>query len=45
MTTIRLDLHEHYITTCELDAGGGVLAERRRLRPELAPGSQCGHVS
>ena len=36
MTTVGLDLHKQYITACAVDADGGVLAEARRLRPELA---------
>lgn len=35
MTTVGLDLHKRYITACALDADGCVVAERRRLRPEL----------
>lgn len=35
MTTVGLDLHKHYITACALDANGRVIAERRRLRPDL----------
>src|SRR5581483_10641926 len=35
MTTVGLDLHKRYITGCALTEDGCVLAERRRLRPEL----------
>lgn len=36
MTTVGLDLHKHYITACALSEDGGVVAERRRIRPELS---------
>ena len=36
MTTVGLDLHKRYITACALDEDGGLLAECRRLRPDLA---------
>jgi transposase len=35
MTTVGLDLHKRYITACALDADGHIIAEHRRLRPEL----------
>jgi len=36
MIYVGLDLHKRYITACVLDALGLVLAEERRLLPELA---------
>src|SRR5262245_16423434 len=36
MTTVGLDLHKRYITACALDADGCIVAERRRIRPELS---------
>lgn len=35
MIWVGLDLHKRYITACALDDGGHVVAEHRRLPPEV----------
>jgi hypothetical protein len=40
MTYVGLDLHKRYITACALDASGTVVAEERKLMPELAGAHQ-----
>ena len=35
MTFVGLDLHKRYITACALDTGSAVLAEAKRLTPDL----------
>ena len=41
MTVVGLDLHKHYITACAIDAQGAVIAEHRRVRPELSTIIEC----
>jgi hypothetical protein len=35
MRWVGLDLHEHYITACALDDAGQIVAEHRRLPPDV----------
>jgi hypothetical protein len=35
LTFVRLDLHKPYITVCALDSSGAIIAEAKRLAPDL----------
>ena len=35
MTFVGLDLHKRYITACALDTDGAIIAEAKRLAPDL----------
>ena len=41
MSVSGLDLHKRYITACAMTADGVILAEQRRVMPDVAALTRC----